>query len=70
MPMTPEDMTRARKLLGMTQMQLADALGVSRRAVVSWEHDERPILRTVELARKALLCQQRKPQPPRKRARG
>jgi DNA-binding transcriptional regulator YiaG len=66
MPMTPKDMERVREQLGLTRAQLAEALGVSRRAVVYWEGGERPITRVVELA-VGMLLQQHRQQPPRKR---
>ena len=44
---TPEwdaDMLRAlRSVLGITQRELADAIGVARTSITLWEADERPI---------------------------
>jgi DNA-binding XRE family transcriptional regulator len=65
--MTAHQMTEARKRLGLTQAQLAEALGVTRRAVVYWEAGRRSIARPVEMAVESLLQQHRQHLPPRKR---
>lgn len=41
--MTGDQLRAERGRLGMTQQELADALGVGRRTVVAWEQDERPV---------------------------
>ena len=38
-----EQLKASRGRAGMTQQELADALGVGRRTVAAWELDERPI---------------------------
>jgi transcriptional regulator with XRE-family HTH domain len=48
--MTPDDLRAYRKRLGITQTQLAEALGLSRRAIIRYEDGTRPIPRPVELA--------------------
>ena len=48
--MQPEDMKAARKSLGWTQQQLADALGMSRKAIVEMEGGKAPIEKRTELA--------------------
>ena len=42
-----------RKRLGMTQIQAANALGMSRRSIIDYEHGQ-PIPRVVELASQAV----------------
>lgn len=39
--MTPEEIKAARERLGMTQRELALALGVTERSLVAWERDGR-----------------------------
>jgi DNA-binding XRE family transcriptional regulator len=65
--MTAHQMTEARKRLGLTQAQLAEALGVTRRAVVYWEAGTRSIARPVEMAVESLLQQHQQQLPPRRR---
>jgi len=48
--MQPEDMKAARKSLGWTQQQLADALGMSRKAIVEMEGGKAPIEKRTALA--------------------
>lgn len=47
--MTPEAMRDARALLGFTQSNLAQALGLTLRSIQWYESGRRPIPRTVEL---------------------
>jgi len=53
--MTKEGLKRARKRLGMTQQQLAEALGMQRTSVARMEMGIQPIMRTTELAVKYLV---------------
>ena len=48
--MTPAELRTILHIYAMTQAELADYLGVSRRAVVFWLSGERSISRPVELA--------------------
>jgi predicted transcriptional regulator len=53
--MTIEDFKRARKRLGMTQKELAEALGMQTNSVTRMEMGIQPIMRTTELSLKYLL---------------
>jgi transcriptional regulator with XRE-family HTH domain len=48
--MTGEEFRDARKLMRLTQAQLAAELGISRNAVHRYEHGSRPISRATQLA--------------------
>lgn len=48
--MTPDELKNIRKGLGWTQQQLADALGMSRKAIVEMEGDKAPIEQRTALA--------------------
>lgn len=48
--MTGMRLRKIREFFGLSQARLARELGVSSNTVFKWEHDERPISRTVELA--------------------
>ena len=52
--MTPADLKTARERLALTQLQLAEALGVHRIAVVRWESGARKVPSMLRLALKAL----------------
>lgn len=58
--MTGKELKRARSKLGMTQVELGEALGVHWNSVARMERDEFPIIRTTELAVKYLLLMQTK----------
>ena len=53
--MTIEELKRARKRLGMTQEELATALGMRQTSVARMEIGYQPIMRTTELSVKYLL---------------
>lgn len=53
--MTPAEVRAARKALGMSRRQLAEAIGYSVHAVESIELERRPIERRFELAVQRLL---------------
>lgn len=55
--MNRQEIREARELLGITQGQLALALGVTRKAVNRWEKGEAPISTVVALAIRHLLEQ-------------
>ena len=46
---TPTKMKQWRKRLGITQVQAAELLGVSERAVSRYENDERSVSKTIAL---------------------
>lgn len=52
--MTPAEFRAARKRLGLTQADLADALGMSRSQVSRMEHGAAPIVRRTVLALEAM----------------
>jgi DNA-binding transcriptional regulator YiaG len=56
----PAELKAARKKLGMSQPQLADALGVDRVSVARWETGTRRIPSMLRLALKALQMERRK----------
>ncbi|MCI0622304.1 MAG: helix-turn-helix domain-containing protein [Acidobacteria bacterium] len=58
--MQPAELKAARKKLGMTQPQLADALGVDRVSVARWETGTRRIPPMLRLALKAIQMERRK----------
>jgi transcriptional regulator with XRE-family HTH domain len=58
--MTREGLKRARKQLGMTQRQLAEALGMQRVSIARMEIGLQPIMTTTELAVKYLVSKTRK----------
>jgi transcriptional regulator with XRE-family HTH domain len=53
--MTGKELRRARKRLGMTQIELAEAIGMQKNSVAMIERGLRPVMKTTELAVKYLL---------------
>jgi transcriptional regulator with XRE-family HTH domain len=53
--MTREELKRARERLGMTQRELAEALGMQTNSITRMEIGLQPIMRTTELSIKYLL---------------
>ncbi len=53
--MTGAELRRARKRLGMTQAELAEALGMQRNSIARMENGRQPVMRTTELGVKYLL---------------
>lgn len=53
----------ARKALGMTQVEFANALDTSGESVSRWEREERPMEKWVPLAVKGLLLEKQNPAP-------
>jgi transcriptional regulator with XRE-family HTH domain len=64
--MTREELKRARERLGMTQRELAEALGMQTNSVTRMEIGLQRIMRTTELAIRFLLSVRRKKQKRRK----
>jgi transcriptional regulator with XRE-family HTH domain len=58
--MQGSDLRRARKDLGKTQREFAEALGLNKNTVARAERDEIPIQTTTELAVKYLLVMETK----------
>jgi DNA-binding XRE family transcriptional regulator len=58
--MTGKELKRARKVLQMTQVELAEALELHKNTVARAERDELPILKTTEFAVKYLLVESKK----------
>jgi len=58
--MKPAELKAARKKLGFSQSQLAEALGVDRVSVARWETGTRRIPPMLRLALKALQMERRK----------
>ena len=54
--MTPADLTTARTAMGLSQVQLAEALGVSRQIVWRWEQGKVPIPAWLHLAIAGILA--------------
>lgn len=54
--MAPESMVEARKILGLTQVELAHALGVNPRTQSRWERGNQPIPKPVALLIMAALA--------------
>ena len=59
--MTPADFRAARETLGLTQAQLADALGMQRRQIIRLEAGETPITPLHEYAVRWLLSAPHQP---------
>jgi DNA-binding XRE family transcriptional regulator len=53
--MTGEELRRVRKRLGMTQIELAEAIGMQKNSVAMIERGLRPVMKTTELAVRYLL---------------
>ncbi len=53
---TPEQLRLTREKLKLTRAELAEALGMTRNAVLKMERGERPITRVTELAIQHLSC--------------
>lgn len=47
--MTPQEFKQIRSELGLTQVKIAEALGVTWRTVARYESGERPITRTIAI---------------------
>ena len=59
--MTKEELKQARKRLGMTQTELAEAIGMhGKNSIAMMEGGLRPVLRTTELSIKYLLLVSKK----------
>ena len=67
--MTGAELRRARERLGLTQAQLADALGMWRNSVARMERSELPVMKHTELAVKYLLLTMEK-EPQRRKTHG
>lgn len=55
--MTAEELKEAQQQLGMTNHQLAEALGVSLSTVVKWRGDRHPVPKIAALAVRYLIVQ-------------
>jgi DNA-binding XRE family transcriptional regulator len=53
--MTGEQLRHARKRLGMTQSELAEAIGMQKNSIAMIERGLRPVMKTTELSVKYLL---------------
>jgi DNA-binding XRE family transcriptional regulator len=53
--MTKDELRRARKRLGMTQKELAEALEMQRNSIAMMERGLRPVMKTTELSVRFLL---------------
>jgi transcriptional regulator with XRE-family HTH domain len=56
--MTPEELRRIRKRLGLTQEKLATKLHVDRRTILRWENGEVPISEKIEAWIKSVLLRE------------
>lgn len=55
--MTAEELKEAQQQLGMTNHQLAEALGVSLSTVVKWRGDQHPVPKIAALAVRYLIVE-------------
>jgi DNA-binding XRE family transcriptional regulator len=53
--MTGEQLRQARKRLGMTQSELAEAIGMQKNSIAMIERGLRPVMKTTELSVRYLL---------------
>ena len=60
--MDRQELRERRRRLGLTQAQLAEALGVSARAIGKWEAGDAPITFSIDLATRYLLKHRKNPQ--------
>jgi transcriptional regulator with XRE-family HTH domain len=58
--MTGSKLRRARERLGLTQAELAEAIGMRKNSIARMERGERPVMRHTELSVKYLLLTMRK----------
>ena len=58
--MTGKELRRLRKRLGMIQAELAQAIGMQNNSVARMEREERPIMKTTEMAVRYLLVMKSK----------
>ena len=58
--MSGSELRRLRERLTMTQAKLADALGMQKNSVARMEREERPIVKTTELAVRYLFVMKSK----------
>jgi transcriptional regulator with XRE-family HTH domain len=69
LPVTGDALRRLRRRLGLTQVKLAERVGVTVTSVARWERGERPISEPAAL-RARLLAEAERTRPPRRRPRG
>jgi DNA-binding XRE family transcriptional regulator len=53
--MTAEQLRQARRRLGMTQLELAEAIGMRKNSIAMIERGLRPVMKTTELSVRYLL---------------
>jgi len=58
--MSGKELRRLRERLGLTQKELAEAIGMQKNSVARMERDERPILKTTEMTVRYLLVMKSK----------
>ncbi len=58
--MTGQELKRLRKRLEMSQAKLAEAIGMQKNSVARMEREERPIVKTTEMAVRYLLVMKSK----------
>jgi len=58
--MSGKELRRLRERLGLTQSELAEAIGMQKNSVARMERYERPILKTTEMAVRYLLVMKSK----------
>lgn len=58
--MTGQELRLLRKRLHMTQLELAEALGMRKNSIARMERDERPVMQVTELAVRYLLVRKSK----------